>query len=299
VAGPGVILAAGAVVWRPVDANPDSVEVALVHRPRYDDWSLPKGKLDTGEHVLVAAVREVREETGHTVRLGRPLPIQRYRYRDRTGQERDKQVRYWAARPVAGAFTPTHEVDKLLWVPAGDAPEALTHARDADLLKALAERSVDTAPLVILRHAAALPREEWSGDDEDRPLSAEGVAQAEALRALLAAYLPAVIVSSPARRCVDTVRPYAADAGSETSGIETDPLLSEESFVAAPETAIARVTSLLAHGVPALVCTHRPVLPALIAGLGVTPPSPRLRASELLVLHGARGDVIAVEQHAP
>jgi 8-oxo-dGTP pyrophosphatase MutT (NUDIX family)/phosphohistidine phosphatase SixA len=288
-ADPRLILAAGAVVWR--QAGDSQLEIALVHRPKYDDWSLPKGKLAAGEHVLVAAVREVKEETGYTVRLARPLPTQRYPFGDRP-----KEVRYWAAKKLGGAFAPNHEVDRLVWLAPPAAAELLTHPRDVQLIDALTIEPVDTATLILLRHAAAVEREAWTGDDDDRPLSSEGEAQAQTLRCLLRAYGPSVVVSSSARRCVDTVRPYVL---AERCRLEIVPLLSETRFSTAPEMAIGRVAGLVEDGTAALVCTHRPVLPPLMTSLGIEPPSPRLAPGEFLVMHAAQGKVLAVERHAP
>lgn len=129
--------AAGAVVLRDRDGV---VEVLAIHRPRYDDWSLPKGKLDHGELHLDAARREVREETGYDCRLGAELPA--VGYRDRFG--RAKEVRYWVAT-VAGdqGFAATDEVDERRWVPARDADALLTYAADRDLVR-LATRGVET-----------------------------------------------------------------------------------------------------------------------------------------------------------
>ncbi|NBE50342.1 NUDIX hydrolase [Streptomyces boluensis] len=122
------ILAAGCVLWR--HARP-GIEVCLVHRPKYDDWSHPKGKLKPGEDALAAAVREVQEETGHTCVPGPALPTARY-----VVGGRPKLVRYWAAEAGAGAFVPNSEVDRVLWLPPGEARSLLTQARDRELIDA-------------------------------------------------------------------------------------------------------------------------------------------------------------------
>ena len=128
-----VVEAAGGVVWRR-EAGGD-LEVLLVHRPRYDDWTVPKGKLDAGEDHADAARREVEEETGLRCELGPELASTSYR--DRKG--RPKQVRYWAMTPVAGRFTPTDEVDEVLWLPVEDAKAVLTYERDRAVLDGLRE----------------------------------------------------------------------------------------------------------------------------------------------------------------
>ncbi|AXI78311.1 NUDIX hydrolase [Peterkaempfera bronchialis] len=138
------VRAAGAVLWLPAvsgDAAREAAEprfcwfeplVALVHRPKYDDWSLPKGKLAPGEEARAAALREVREETGLSCVLGAPLPTRRYPV-----QGRVKEVRYWAGVPVGGSFAANREVDRLEWLPASVARARLTHDHDRVLVDAL------------------------------------------------------------------------------------------------------------------------------------------------------------------
>ncbi len=121
------VKAAGGIVWR---TRKGRVEVLLVHRPRYDDWSFPKGKLDAGESFRAGAVREVREETGLEVELGEELASATYR--DALG--RSKIVRYWAMSVLAGAFEQNREVDEVRWVRPRDAAGLLTYAHDIDVL---------------------------------------------------------------------------------------------------------------------------------------------------------------------
>jgi len=128
-----VVAAAGGVVWRRADDG--AIEVLVVHRPRYDDWTLPKGKLDAGETHADAALREVAEETGLRCALGPELPSASYRDR----RDRPKTVRYWAMTPVSGRFTPTDEVDALRWLALGDARAVLTYERDRPVLDAFAD----------------------------------------------------------------------------------------------------------------------------------------------------------------
>ncbi|MFD7136946.1 NUDIX hydrolase [Streptomyces sp. NPDC059894] len=125
------VQAAGCVLWRrsPVGGG---LEICLVHRPKYDDWSHPKGKLKRGEEAAAAAVREVAEETGCTARLGARLPTLRY-----LAQGRPKEVHYWAAEAVSGTFTPNDEVDRVLWLPPTAAGSRLTQPRDRTLVPAL------------------------------------------------------------------------------------------------------------------------------------------------------------------
>ncbi len=305
----GVVLAAGAVVWRPAghDSAPpqqapldgaaaaDRLEIVLVHRPKYDDWTLPKGKLDDGEHVLEAAIREVREETGHHIVLGRPLPLQRY-----TAKDRPKEVRYWAGAASAGSFAPNDEVDEVAWLPPDQARDRLTHHRDVDVLAAFLAAPVRTSPLILLRHGSAHPRKDWEADDALRPLAPAGLAQAEALAPLLACFRPTRVLSSDTRRCLDTLRPYAER---ERLAVVAEPLMSETGYDAQPGAAQARTLALLADGEPTVLCTHRPVLPVIAEVLcrqsGVPAPEVNLAPAAFWVLHVAGGRVRAVEEHGP
>jgi 8-oxo-dGTP diphosphatase len=132
---PEVVQAAGGVIWRRSPAG--ELEVLLVHRPRYDDWTVPKGKLEPNEDHAEAALREVEEETGLRCTLGPELvPIS---YQDRKG--RPKQVRYWAMTPGGGTFTPTEEVDEVRWVDVDAAPSLLSYERDRPVVAAL-ERAI-------------------------------------------------------------------------------------------------------------------------------------------------------------
>jgi 8-oxo-(d)GTP phosphatase len=290
-----IVLAAGAVLWR---RGPDGgPEVALVHRPKYDDWSLPKGKLLPQEHPVAAAVREVREETGFGAVLGLPLPTQHY-----LALGRPKQVDYWAARALGGDFTPSHEVDQLMWTPAGEAPARLTHPRDGDLVARFAATPTDTWLIIVLRHAEAVERDSWAGDDLERPLNEQGYEQTERLRPLLAAYGVRRVVTSPARRCRDSVLPYAEEAGLAVEEVDS---IYESNYKSDGHAAYQLTESLLAASERVVVCTHRPVLPGLVSMLcaaaeGATrPPQNELAAGAFWVLHLSGRRVVAVEEHTP
>ncbi|MCK2213233.1 NUDIX hydrolase [Actinomadura sp. ATCC 31491] len=271
-----LLRAAGAVVWRGEASRP---EVAVVHRPAYDDWTFPKGKLKTGEHVIAAALREVREESGLTITLGRALPPVHYISRGRL-----KRVDYWSARVAGDAgFTPGEEVDELRWLPPERARELLTYEWDAGLLRALAVAPLETVPLVLVRHATAGSRAEWQGDDARRPLDAGGRAQAAVLATALPAYRPELLVSSPSARCVQTLEPYGAE-------IRLEPLLSEESQDPQKTPVLVREIA-----VPAAVCSHGKVLPGLIRAL--TGKEVTLRKGAFAVLHRAGDQVVSVERY--
>jgi len=286
-----VIVAGGAVVAR------RGPEVLLVHRPKYDDWSFPKGKVDPGEHVTAAAVREVSEETGLHVRLGPPLPDQHYTVRN--GTERAKRVHYWAARVVGGddvsTYAPNQEIDGVRWVELEKAEHLLTYDRDRVVLADATAYLRKSHPLVVLRHGKAKSRKKWDRrdrDDRERPLNHIGLLQAEQLVPILSAYGVRKVLSSSSRRCFSTVGPYVDVAGLD---LEVTRDLTEEDATAR---GVARhVHRLLEKPAPAVLCTHRPVLPHVYEALGVG--DPELRAGEMLVVHHRSGQVLAVERHLP
>ncbi|WP_076261760.1 NUDIX hydrolase [Intrasporangium flavum] len=260
-----VIPAAGTLPWRRTD---EGVEVALVHRPKYDDWSWAKGKLDPGEHPCVAAVRETFEETGLVVRLGPSLPPAEYAVLDATGGPATKQVHYWAAEVIGGDGSLLHEIDEVAWVDVRTAHGRLDYARDRDQLLALVRldraEQLATWPLALVRHTKARPRSRWSADDRERPLDAVGRAQAVDVAAVLGAFGVRRVVSSSSTRCVETVEPYATRAGVR---LRTRDSLSEEGFEADPSGACRQLDKLLRKARPAALCSHGPVLPTLIARL--------------------------------
>jgi 8-oxo-dGTP diphosphatase len=279
------VLAAGAVVFR------SGKQVLLVHRPRYDDWSFPKGKLDRGEHVVAAAVREVAEETGLHVRLGPRLSDQRYA----VAGGRTKQVSYWIGRVVGdddvSGYRPNDEIDAVAWVPVDEAMDRLTYERDRATLKEARPRRHRTNALIVLRHGRARSRKGWrTKDDRLRPLVGAGRAQADRLVPVLAAYDVTRVVTSSSTRCVETVRPFADTTG---WGMELLDGLSEEDATAG--SVLAVVDALVTGDESAVLCTHRPVLPAVFDALGL--PDPQLDPAAMLVVHLRRGTVTATEIH--
>ena len=248
------IRASGGLVFRPAG---ESFEVLVVHRPRYDDWSLPKGKDDPGETAGQAAVREVEEETGVAARVIVPLAETRYRVPD--GQE--KAVRFFAMRPVAErTFVPNAEVDEVRWVPVADCDDLLTYRRDRDLvagtdLSDLAE----TTTVLLVRHAAAGSRSKWEGDDTERPVSDKGRKQSEALVGTLAPYGIDAILTSRYLRCRQTVEPLG-----EALGLPVDdhPALAEGADWL---WSLELIESL--DGRNAVLCSHGDVIPKLVSAL--------------------------------
>ncbi|TDB72460.1 NUDIX hydrolase [Micromonospora sp. KC721] len=259
---PGDIRAAGGVVWRP-DAG-GGVEVCLVHRPRYGDWSLPKGKLEQGEHPLLAAVREVAEESDVRAVPQVRLPTVRYR-----SEGRPKTVDYWSMRAVgAGGFQPGTEVDEVRWLAVEEAVRLVSYPHDAQVLAAFAALPPVTATIVLVRHGHAGKRATWSGPDDSRPLDTEGWVQAEALAPLVALVRPTRLLSASVRRCVQTLDPAAArlDLPIEVCGDLDEPRPGQQREECALAAA-GRLVSLATAGTPAVVCSQGKVIPGVLARL--------------------------------
>ena len=256
------IVAAGAVVTR---AGKKEIEFLLIFRKYRGDWTFPKGKVDPGEHLLTAAVREVREETGFAVSLGVPLPTQTYEV---DGLRKDSH--YWVAQKLAGEFVPNDEVDEIAWLSFEQAKAKLTYRHDQEVLAAAAN-SIPTIPFIILRHTQSVKRGDWllssdalSETDTSRPLTAVGRMQANSLVGALAAFGAAELHSSDSRRCRDTVGPYATG---RSLPVVLEKTVSEERHKDHPERAIARVKELAEIPRALVLCTHRPVLPAVMEAL--------------------------------
>ena len=313
---PGTLVAAGALVWRVRDGQ---LQVLAVHRPRYNDWSWPKGKLVRGETLPQCAIREVAEETGKQIVLGQPLPTLRYP----VGAGHQKVVRYWAAQvasPDSRAVkarpkvknAPKHEVDRVRWLTVEQAQAKITFPDDLRPLDVLAEAyandRLDTRAFVLVRHARARRRKAWFGSDEDRPLTKAGVRRARQLVPLIAAFGVAHVGSSPATRCVDTVRPYAAAAKLK---IKTYPALTEPGHAEQPLATADVTVNLLGKQTNRVVAVHRPTLPTVVEMVrastrpytrGALPrKNPYLPAGGVLVAHVVDTDSgpisVAVETH--
>lgn len=313
------IPAAGTVPWR---VRQGTLQVALVHRPRYDDWSWAKGKLDPGEDWPVAAARETDEETGLEVALGVPLPPVTYTVLTKEGAPAEKAVRYWAARVVGGTGRLENEIDEVAWLDAQAAYDRLDYSRDRGQLLAVVRRHadarLDTWPLAIVRHAKAVSRSSYKGtDDTQRPLDPRGTKRAGDLVPLLAAYGLTRLVTSPSTRCTDTLAPYAASRRLPLVGKNG---LSEEAFTVDPAKAEKHLAALLRRGEAAALCTHGPLLPTLVGGLTqlvdrecdnavqmiedlAEAADEALEKGEVLVCHmvgrGPLARVVAVERHLP
>jgi 8-oxo-dGTP diphosphatase len=284
------IEAAGAVLWR---LNAGVEEVALVHRPAYDDWSLPKGKARRGEHPIVVALREVHEETGATGVIGVPLPDQRY-----LKEDRPKVVHLHAMEATAtGSLDPEVEVDAVRWLPLADAIAAVTWERDRISLTQFGSAHRPTSLVMLLRHASAGERKLWPGEDSERPLDESGAAQAEVIDELLRGLAIDRVVSSPTARCVQTVAGFGAAHG---LAVEEEVCVSEDDY--APDAAEALLDELIASPRSSVVCTHGPVLADLIertaARLGLPPTgAARVPKGGGWMLHTDRaGQVVGLER---
>jgi 8-oxo-(d)GTP phosphatase len=260
-----VIQAAGGVVWRTMPENVElsNVEVAIVHRPQYDDWSIPKGKCARGEPLVECAIREVFEETGYRVRMGRFLGEAHY-MKVSGGEERPKVVYYWSLRADAGLFTPTQEVDGLRWLSIDDARAMLTRATDRDILDRFAEGPIFTSPVLLVRHATAGSRSDWEGDDRARPLDTRGWEQAEQLVRLLSRFGVGRIISADFVRCVQTVEPLSEAI---SVPIEEEPLMGELDYPGNEAAALDYVRSVGSLEGAVVISSQGGVIPDLLERL--------------------------------
>ncbi len=257
--GDGMIRAAGGVLWR--SSASGAVEVALVHRPEYEDWSLPKGKLRRGEHPLVTACREVAEETGVRAIAGKRLEVEHYATADGP-----KAVEYWAMHGPDAPFRPTREVDHLAWVPLADT-RPLDYQGDAyaiDALGVLADGVRSGSVVLLVRNARAVPAGRWHGAGGQRLLDVEGREQAEALRQTLPAFGPSRLVSAGEARFVDTMRPLGAEL---EVAVEIEPALGEEEYAARPRHGLTKILELADAGGATAVCAPGAVIRHLLATL--------------------------------
>jgi 8-oxo-dGTP diphosphatase len=255
------IRAGGGIVWRPARDH-SGIEVAVIHRPRYDDWSFPKGKVDRGESEFDAALREVFEETGYRVRPGRALG--EVRYERRNGARREKVVRYWAMQATSGSFTPNDEVDELRWLGLDEVVQGLTRDTDREIFERFRSGPISTRTVLVVRHGSAGSRSEWSGDDRLRPLDDAGLRQADELVRVLSPFDVRTIVSADFVRCVQTMEPLAASLGLD---VGEEPLLSEQGFPGHESQAVELLRGRADDDESVVFCSQAKVVPPLIERL--------------------------------
>lgn len=280
------LAAAGGVVWRIRDGR---VQVALIHRPRYDDWTLPKGKLETGESELAAAVREVGEELGARVAVSRRLGRVRYLV-DATR----KSVAYWSMRHLDGEFVPNGEADAVQWMTPGKARRFLSYDVDRSVVSDFATVPTTGSVLILVRHGRAGKRSAWRGDDSQRPLDEVGLRQAGLLAQFLPFFAPTSIYSADPVRCVQTVEPAAAALD---MNVRIDPAFSDDSFLQSPSTTQTAVLALAKPGKVSVICSQGVTIPSLVDRLGPGVESSDTRKGAVWVLSVVDGDVVAADYY--
>ncbi|GAA1398823.1 NUDIX hydrolase [Pseudonocardia kongjuensis] len=276
-AGLADVVAAGTVPYRRSPGG--GLQIALVHRPRYDDWTLPKGHQDPGESLTLTALRETTEEARLDCRLGARLGHTTYRV---PGRGR-KVVHYWAAEAVGDhGFTPNDETDALRWVSPAEAASLLTHGHDTRLVTRLATTGVPSSTVVLVRHAKAGSRTAWEGDDDLRPLSGTGHTQADRLAGFLPRFGPDRLYTAPPLRCGQTIAPFAGKSGLGSGRVEdlpVEPLLGENGYWVDPDAGRARFRELAAQPGVTLISSQGGVIPDVVedlldeAGAGAEAPS--------------------------
>lgn len=253
------ILAAGGVVWRQDGAD---LLVALVHRPRYDDWTLPKGKSQPDEQLLVAAVREIAEETGASVEVGRRLrPVE---YPLTNGGH--KRVSHWSMRYLTGEHVPGDEVDRMCWLTVAEATQRLTYPVDRAVLADFARIPPDTGTVVLMRHAKAGRRSEWKGEDRLRPLDKIGRRHAREVVPVLSGFGPRRVLAADRVRCEQTVQSLADRLDLK---VESAPEFSDEAQARHPDQTLASVRALANEPGASVICSQGSAIPGLLADLDV------------------------------
>lgn len=305
------VYAAGGVVWRVVDGK---LKILVIHRTRYHDVTLPKGKVDPGEMLAETAAREILEETGFRVALGIPVGVSRYRLPNK----REKVVHYWAAEATdaairASAFVPNREIAAIEWVSPKKALTYLSYRVDAEIvqnfLTFVDDGVLETFPIIVLRHAKAVSRDSWKKPDTLRPLTARGTAQAQAIVGPLRAFGARKLISSDAVRCVDTVQPLAA---SLKRPVKQTKLIGQDAWEEGRSDARTIIGQRVRSRKPAVLCSHGPVLPDILRELALATGTLRgsylgsasaLELGAFSVVHlsatNPGSGIIAIETHAP
>ena len=285
-----IIQAAGAIVWR---NSKDKTEVAIIHRPKYDDWSFPKGKVEPSESLIACAYREVIEETNIQTEFGAFLGGVEYLTPD--GK---KRVSFWAAKAINQRdFIPNSEVDQLKWVEVKKVKDLLTLETDKKILAQFVKLDINTKPFILLRHAKAVTREEWQGDDDDRPLDSLGQSQANRLLAIYQVYNIEQIHTSDAVRCYDTVNPIVKGLGIK---LEVTGKLGESTYKKDKEKAFEYAKDLIKEDARILLCSHNPILPKMLNKLtkksDVDADEGKLSPADGWVIHRNGKEIIQIDR---
>ena len=285
-----IIQSAGAIVWR---NSKDKTEVAIIHRPKYDDWSFPKGKVEPSESLIACAYREVIEETNIQTEFGAFLGDVEYLTPD--GK---KRVSFWAAKAINQRdFIPNSEVDQLKWVEVKKVKDLLTLETDKKILAQFVKLDINTKPFILLRHAKAVTREEWQGDDDDRPLDSLGQNQANRLLAIYQVYNIEQIHTSDAVRCYDTVNPIVKGLGIK---LEVTGKLGESTYKKDKEKAFEYAKDLIKEDARILLSSHNPILPKMLNKLtkksDVDADEGKLSPADGWVIHRNGKEIIQIDR---
>lgn len=253
---PRVIRAAGGLVLRVTPKG--RIKLLVAHRPSYNDWGLPKGKLDRGETAEAAAIREVLEETGYHCRVIAPLRTTRHQVGGGT-----KEVDWYAMRPLPDSpgFEENSEIDRIRWVSPRQAKQIVDYDNDRSLIdQADLDGLAGTGTIWLIRHGLAGDRGAWEGKDRRRPLTKKGRRQAAVITGRLADHGIERVITSPYTRCVETVASLAKETGAR---LERDERLGEK---AGKEEILELIDSVAGQNV--VLCTHGEQVSAALQALG-------------------------------
>lgn len=286
-----MINAAGVVLWR--ERDPLEVEVALIHRPRYNDWTFPKGKSEPGESHLQTALRECVEETGFSPIFGAYLGESDYK-----NEGEKKRVFYWMAQAteIISEFKASQEVDKLSWMSVKEARHFLTYDEDREILRRFVKSERHSQVMIFLRHAKAVKRDEWFGEDSDRPLSHTGQLQAAKIAHNMTMYGISEVHSSDAIRCIDTAKAVASYLRLD---LKSSNKLSEDHHKRDDNAASEYVDFLLNFSRNIIICGHNPIfkdmLLAFANGKECVKSLEKLSPADSWVIHHVGRRIVSVD----
>jgi len=286
-----MIRAAGALLWR--ETQERTIEIALIHRPRYDDWTLPKGKIEEGETALQCAYRELVEETGIKASFTRQLGSIDY-----VENGEGKRVIFWAAHCAlnVSTFIANEEVDQLRWLPCEEAMELSTYQSDREMIANFQSQEQRTDTLIILRHTKALERGDWDEPDSQRTLNEVGFDQAQLLIKHLEPFAIDEVYTSDYTRCMQTVTPLAHTRGLSITAV---PSLNEQIFEEDPSRAVAFANALKQDEKNILICSHNPVIPTMLRGILNTKLKNKdlikLEPGDAWIVHRVKGEIVGLD----